>query len=89
VLADYFREKPFPTLGYHEYIELLADFLERLSPHIVIQRLFAAAPDDILIAPVWDKTRSQLLNDLDACLEKRGSFQGKKLRALRELKNED
>ncbi len=77
-LADYFKEKPFPTFGYHEYIELLADFLERLSPHIVIQRLFAAAPDDILIAPVWDKTRSQLLNDLDACLEKRGSNQGKK-----------
>jgi len=77
-LAGLFTEKPFPTFGYREWIELLADFLERLAPHIVIQRLFAAAPDDILIAPVWDKTRSQLLNDLDAYMEQRNSFQGKK-----------
>lgn len=76
-LAGLYSEKPFPTFGYREWIELLADFLERLSPRIVIQRLFAAAPDDILIAPVWDKTRSQLLNDLDAYMEQRGSFQGK------------
>lgn len=77
-LADLFAEKPFPTFGYREWIELLADFLERLAPHIVIQRLFAAAPDNILIAPVWDKTRSQLLNDLDAYMEQHNSFQGKK-----------
>jgi radical SAM protein (TIGR01212 family) len=77
-LADLFAQKPFPTFGYREWIELLADFLERLSPHIVLQRLFAAAPDDILIAPIWDKTRSQLLNDLDTYLEQRNSFQGKK-----------
>jgi uncharacterized protein len=77
-LADLFAQNPFPTFGYREWIELLADFLERLSPSIVLQRLFAAAPDDILIAPIWDKTRSQLLNDLDAYLERRNSFQGKK-----------
>jgi radical SAM protein (TIGR01212 family) len=77
-LADLYARKPFVTFGYHEYIEILADFLERLSPHIVLQRLFAAAPDEILIAPVWNKTRSELLRDLDALLEQRGSFQGKK-----------
>jgi radical SAM protein (TIGR01212 family) len=77
-LADFYREKPFPTFGYHEYIEMLADFLERLSPEIVLQRLFAAAPDDILVAPVWHKTRSELLRDLDACMEQRGSYQGKR-----------
>ena len=60
-LADLYAEKPFATFGYHEYIEMLADFLERLSPDIVLQRLFAAAPDDILIAPLWNKTRSELL----------------------------
>jgi len=76
-LADLYAAKPFPTFGYEEYIAMLADFLERLSPDIVIQRLFAAAPDDILIAPVWNKTRSELLNDLAAYMAKRGSFQGK------------
>ncbi len=76
-LADLYAEQPFATFGYHEYLELLADFLERLSPDIVLQRLFAAAPDEILIAPVWNKTRSELLNDLDTFMEQRGSYQGK------------
>ncbi len=80
VLADYYAQNPFPTLGYEEYIEMLADFLERLSPDIALQRLFAAAPDDILIAPVWHKTRSELLRDLDVFLEQRGSRQGKRRR---------
>ena len=84
-LADLHAVKPFATFGYHEYLEMVADFLERLSPNIVIQRLFAASPDDILIAPVWNKTRSEFLRDFDASMERRGSYQGKKLRALREL----
>jgi radical SAM protein (TIGR01212 family) len=85
-LADIHAVKPFATFGYHEYLEMVADFLERLSPNIVIQRLFAAAPDNILIAPVWNKTRSEFLRDLDASIERRGSYQGKNLRALDELK---
>lgn len=77
-LADLYAKKPFATFGYHEYIEMLSDFMERLSPDIVLQRLFAAAPDDILIAPLWNKTRSELLRDLDVFMEQRGSYQGKK-----------
>jgi radical SAM protein (TIGR01212 family) len=77
VLADLYAEKAFATFEYGEYIEMLADFLERLSPDIVLQRLFAASPDEILIAPVWNKTRSELLRDLDVLMERRGSFQGK------------
>jgi radical SAM protein (TIGR01212 family) len=77
-LADLYARQPFATFGYHEYIELLVDFLERLSPEIVLQRLFAAAPDEILIAPVWNKTRSELLRDLDQCMDRRGSFQGRR-----------
>jgi len=76
-LAKLYLSKPFPTFGYQEYIEMLADFIERLDPRIVLQRLFAAAPDDILIAPIWNRTRNEFLNDLDAYLESRGSYQGK------------
>jgi len=77
-LAELHAQKPFPTFSYEEYLELVSDFLERLSPDIVLQRLFAAAPEDILIGPVWNRTRSEFLNDLDAYLERVGSFQGKK-----------
>ena len=76
-LAEIFAAEPFPVFGYEEYIAMLADFLERLSPRIVLQRLFAAAPENILIAPIWNRTRSEFLLDLDAFLAKRGSYQGK------------
>lgn len=76
-LEGVYAKDPFPVFGYQEWIEILSDFLERLSPDIVLQRLFAAAPDDILIAPVWHKTRYELLKDLDEYMEKRGSRQGK------------
>jgi hypothetical protein len=76
-LAELHAAKPFHTLDYEEYLALVADFLERLSPDIIIQRLFAAAPGDILIAPIWNRTRSEFLNDLDAYMESTGSYQGK------------
>jgi radical SAM protein (TIGR01212 family) len=76
-LADLYAKEPFPTFGYQEYLGVVADFLERLSPDVVIQRLFAAAPEDILVAPVWNRTRSEFLLDLDAYLEEKCSYQGK------------
>ncbi len=75
-LATLYQAKPFPTLGYREYLGLVTEFLERLSPEIVIQRLFASAPESILIAPVWNRTRSEFLKDLDKLLETSGVRQG-------------
>ena len=77
-LAEQYAQRAFPTLGYQDYLGLVADFLERLSPEVVLQRLFAAAPGNILIAPVWNRTRSEFLRDLDLLLESRGACQGKK-----------
>ncbi len=78
VLADQYVGGKFHTFGFLEYIEMVADFLERLSPEIVIQRLFAAAPENILIAPIWNKTRSEFMLELDEFMQSRGSRQGKK-----------
>ena len=75
-LADLYAAKPFPTLDYEQYLALVADFLALLSPDMVIQRLFAAAPGNMLVAPVWNKTRSEFLNDLDAHMDAKGMYQG-------------
>jgi uncharacterized protein len=73
-------ENPFHVFGYDEYLEFVADFLERLSPRIVLQRLFATAPDSILIAPQWGKNRQEILRDIEKKLEVRDTFQGKKMK---------
>lgn len=72
-----YKEKPFYVFGYEEYIDFIVKFLERLSPKIVIQRLFATAPDDILIAPQWGKTRQEILKDIEKRLEMKDTYQGK------------
>ncbi|HXX56628.1 MAG TPA: TIGR01212 family radical SAM protein [Thermodesulfovibrionales bacterium] len=77
-LASFFGESPFPVFGYKDYLNFVVDFLERLSPEIVIQRLFATAPDSILIAPKWERNRSEMLRDITRLLIERDTRQGKK-----------
>jgi radical SAM protein (TIGR01212 family) len=76
-LAEMFSREPFHIFDYAEYVDFVADFLEKLSPEIVIQRLFATAPDKILIAPRWDRTKHELLRDIENRLKERDSFQGR------------
>jgi len=76
-LAAMYRENPFPVFAYQEYLDFVADFIERTSPHIVFQRLFATAPDEILIAPVWGMNRHQILSDIEKNLAARDALQGR------------
>ena len=75
-----YRENPFHVFAYDEYLEFVSDFIERLSSGIVLQRLFATAPDSILIAPQWGKSRQEILRDIEKRLELKDTFQGKKLK---------
>lgn len=78
LLAERFMEKPFHTFGYEEYLDFLVDFIERLSQHIVLQRLFALSPDDILIAPRWGKTRQEIIRGINERFSRRDAVQGSK-----------
>jgi radical SAM protein (TIGR01212 family) len=79
-IAIMYHENPFPVFGYDEYLDFATEFLERLSPRIVIQRLFATAPDNMLIAPQWGKNRQETLRDIEKLLERKDTWQGKKQR---------
>ncbi|NOZ25289.1 MAG: TIGR01212 family radical SAM protein [Nitrospirae bacterium] len=76
-LAELYRETPFPLFGYEEYVDFVVRFIERLSPSIVLQRVFATAPDSILIAPLWGKGRHEILRDISEKLEELDTYQGR------------
>jgi len=78
VLARRYETEPFHTFEYKEYLDFIVDFIERLSPSIVLQRLFATAPDEILIAPQWGRTRHQILQDIEKKFVERNAVQGDK-----------
>lgn len=75
-----YRENPFHVFDYEEYLDFVTEFIGRLSPRIVLQRLFATAPDSILIAPRWDKSRQEILRDIEKRLESKGIYQGKNMK---------
>jgi radical SAM superfamily enzyme len=61
-----------------EYVELVVDFIEMLPPETLIHRLTGDGPRDILLAPLWSMNKWEVLNAIDAELERRGSKQGDK-----------
>ncbi len=84
-LADLYEKDSFHTFEYDEYLDFVVDFIERLSPDIVLQRLFATAPDEILIAPRWDKSRYEVTRDIEKRFLERNTFQGKKFKVLQQI----
>lgn len=65
-----------PLLEEDECISLLADFIERLSPHILLQRVGSEVPPSMKLAPAWNLRLSELAPRISAELERRGSWQG-------------
>ena len=43
----------FRLYSVDEYINLCIDFMERLNPNFIIDRLVSQSPEDLLIAPAW------------------------------------
>ena len=79
-LAVMYKEDPFHVFEYNEYLDFVTDFIGMLSPKIVLQRLFATAPDNILIAPQWGKSRQEILRDIEKKLEISDTWQGKNMK---------
>lgn len=75
-LADCYARKEFEVLEREEYLELVTDCLERLSPDIVIHRVTGDGPKKLLVAPLWSADKRGVLNGLHRTLRERGSFQG-------------
>lgn len=75
-LAREYLRSPFPLFSFEEWTSFVCDFLERLSPAIVIERLHGEAPRDLLIAPRWGKRGSEIVQAVEGELRRRGSCQG-------------
>ena len=77
-LGELYKQGQVPILEMQEYVELVVDFIERLPPDTLIQRLTGDGPRNILLAPLWSMNKWEVLNAIDAELERRGTAQGEK-----------
>lgn len=78
-LASMYNNNEFKLLTKDEYIDIVCDQLERLSPEIVIHRLTGDPNINDLIEPTWLIKKFCVLNDIDKELKRRNSYQGKLL----------
>jgi uncharacterized protein len=60
-------------------VEEVCDFLERIPPEWVVQRLTADPPKDSLVAPLWMLDKQGTIEDIWAALEVRQTWQGRLL----------
>jgi radical SAM protein (TIGR01212 family) len=77
-LGELYKQGQVPILDMPDYVELAVDFIERLPPETLIQRLTGDGPRNILLAPLWSMNKWEVLNAIDAELERRGTRQGAK-----------
>ena len=75
-LGDAYLRGEIPVLDQESYITLACDVIEGLHPETVIQRLTGDGPRDRLLAPLWSLNKWEVLNAIDAELERRGTRQG-------------
>ena len=76
VMAEDFFKGNVKTMKMEEYVSVACDFLERISPETVIQRLVGDTHGETLISPVWKESKSEVLSAITEELKRRNSYQG-------------
>jgi len=60
------RREPYGLLTLEHYAKIAARILAILPPDMIIMRLTAECPDDLLIAPDWTNQKSEILSAIHA-----------------------
>jgi radical SAM protein (TIGR01212 family) len=80
-MAHQWREGELAVLSPEEYVEWLADFVERLAPEQVLHRVTGEAPPEKLLAPLWEVHKTAVRERLTQTLQARGTRQGSRASA--------
>ncbi|MBU0762770.1 MAG: TIGR01212 family radical SAM protein, partial [Candidatus Altiarchaeota archaeon] len=79
-LADWWKTGVYKSLGFWEYVNLVADFLEHLSPYVLIQRMSKDCGLEVKYAPEWNTYRNIVTPMVQKTLMERCTRQGSKYR---------
>ena len=73
-----FHQGDLQLMAFDDYVNVICDQLEIIPKEISIHRLTGDAPREMLIGPMWSLKKWEVLNAIDAELERRNVFQGDK-----------
>ncbi|MEP9412642.1 MAG: TIGR01212 family radical SAM protein [Candidatus Brocadia sp.] len=82
VLAEEYFQGKVQTLDMNTYIQLTADFLERIPSDVTVQRLVGDTHGNFLISPIWKASKAEITYGITRELERRGTWQGSRYNTL-------
>jgi radical SAM protein (TIGR01212 family) len=75
-LADEFELEPFHIYSVNEYIELIANYIQRLRKDLVLERFVSQSPKELLITPQWGLKNHEFTDLLNNYLKNHQIHQG-------------
>jgi radical SAM protein, TIGR01212 family len=84
-MAIQYEKEPekFRLPSVEEYIDLCIDFMERLSPAILLERFVSQSPKELLIAPDWGLKNYEFTAKLNKRIQERNTFQGRLYKSIK------
>ncbi len=76
-LAREYTARPFRLFTAGEYVGLLARYIERLDPGLVLERFVSQSPRDMVLAPDWGLKNQEITEMLVRHMRDGGMFQGR------------
>lgn len=75
-LANLYYSGEYVPISFDYYMDCLVYVLTHINPNVVIHRIVADAPKDLLVAPSWNLHKKWVLNGLDKIMREQNLFQG-------------
>lgn len=81
-MAEEYMTSPseFHLFTADEYIDLVIDFIENLTPRIVLERFVSQSPSSLLAVPGWGLKNYEFVDKVRKRMDERDSWQGKRSR---------
>lgn len=76
-LAQMYKNGEYTPMEKDEYVRTVCDQIEILPSDIVVERLTGDGIGEGLLAPLWSRKKTMVINDIDKELYERNSYQGK------------
>lgn len=76
-LARQYEREAFALFTFEAWCDFVIRYLERLSPDLVVERLYGEAPHDLLIAPRWNLSRAEIVQGIENEMQRRNTYQGR------------
>ena len=77
-LEQMYNNGEYVPMSEEEYVSTVCDALEILPTDTVVGRLTGDGAEDSLVAPMWSKRKTAVLNNIDKEMYRRGTYQGEK-----------